>query len=136
MAGTTSELWYKLFWETDNYAYNNAEAKEICSSNGGSLATLASENEQDFVFSNQFLDSQGWTFNDWFWIGAYSESEDSTVFKWVRGSNLQTDQTVDLSFVSWKSGYPESSSSSTHIEIRLEYRVSAYVCTRRNKKQK
>ena len=124
MAGTTSELWYKLFYGTSSGSYSVFDAKEICLSNGGSLATLASANEQDFVLSNQFLDSQGWTFTDWFWIGAYSETGASTAFKWARGSNLQADQAVDLSYVNWKSGHPESSPASTHIEIYLTYNAN------------
>ena len=105
MAGTTTELWYKLFWGSETGTYDNAEAREICSTNGGTLASLATQDESDFVFSNQFLDSQGWSFTDWFWIGAFSDSNDSTAFKWIQGSNLQANQAVDLSFITWKSGY-------------------------------
>ena len=95
-----------VYFQGSNYYISEAtpswtEANEICNSLGGHLATLTSEEEQNFVAS--LLDSN----NSIYWIGLYQNTNSNSYlepnggWEWVTGENFN--------FNNWGDGEPNNS---------------------------
>ncbi len=91
-----------------SYSYTTTweEAKELCESFGGYLATITNASEQRFVLN--LLHSE----QDAYWIGAYRDSN-STAYKWVTGESF--------SYSNWATNQPSYTSGSNN-----EYYVGMY----------
>ncbi|MCD8004031.1 MAG: hypothetical protein LUG88_09030 [Clostridia bacterium] len=84
----------------DNVTWTEAEA--LCESLGGYLATITSEEEQEFIY--EYSSGQN------LWIGGYRE-DDETVWMWVTGETW--------SYTNWDSGEPNNSSNVISNENRV-----------------
>lgn len=90
--------YYSVF--DDDVTWTEAEA--LCESLGGYLATITSEEEQEFI--TEFSSGQN------LWIGGYRE-DDETVWMWVTGEIW--------SYTNWDSGEPNNSSNVVSNENRV-----------------
>lgn len=84
-------------------------AKSFCESIGGYLATITSQEENDFVYGNLASNSPQWC-----WLGATDEEQDG-VWKWVSGE--------PWSYTNWANGEPNNCSG---IEDYLIYFTPPY----------
>lgn len=72
-----------------------SEAKIYCENEGGHLATLTSENENNFVFDRLIRST-----SHFYWLGA-SDEDNEGVWQWITGENWD--------YTNWCSGEPNNS---------------------------
>jgi hypothetical protein len=90
-----------LTWNGNGHAYQRfdtgmtwSEARTFCEGRGGYLATLTSQEENDFVY-NQLSSGAG----EWTWLGGTDEQTEGT-WEWISGE--------PWSFENWDSGQPDN----------------------------
>ena len=84
------------------------EAKEYCEEQGGHLATVSDENENEFIKS--FIANGG---QNGYWLGATDEITEG-IWKWVTGE--------EFLFSDWYADNPNNSGNNEHyLEIRKDY---------------
>ncbi len=103
-----------------NEAYSWKEAKALCESMGGHLATITSKEENDFV--KTLLDK------NFYYIGATDEQTEGT-WKWVTGE--------EFSYTNWETGQPDNAGGSENFlmmysdgiwnDLPLKYSYTGFV---------
>jgi len=80
-----------------------SEAKTYCQSKGGYLATITSQDENDFIYQFIYQNS-----DDIYWLGGTDENTEG-VWKWVTGETW--------SYTNWILGEPNNSGNEDHLTL-------------------
>ena len=91
---------YQVFDESMTWT----EAKAYCEELGGHLATVTSQEENDFIAS---LIADGT--KNLYWLGGYEEAEQEGVWRWVTGEAWD--------YANWDAGEPNDAGSESYVEM-------------------